>query len=336
MPQTDRTGGGDLILSSRYTRVTSSQDIVPVPTDCQRIATNQRGSLQFLTINEIPAVKDNDVWEGADSGATGIHQKYAYEPETEIPTPLVEGSDSVQSPTGSGQFGASYGTLLGDLILGFTMAFPDDINVVMRWDTFGNNIVGAVEEEVIDAGQDKAQMLSIVTPGPATGAPSTGIIYLPDAVSQGFIGQSIHIRNGLLGLTASSEEAGSSPSLSITPLEPSSIVIGCASYQGTLDDPPLIPNFTNTTGWTVLQNETMSTISFNGLVSVQATYWRQVPNKQLVTLNPTVNNHDGVNTTSMFLAAIQGTGDLNSVWQQFILMKDGVGDFDPSEGLALQ
>ncbi len=333
MPQTDRTGGGDLILSSRYTRVTSSQDIVPVPTACQRIATNQSGSLSFLTMNEIPAVKDVDVWEGADSASTGIHQKYVYEAKTEIPMPTIEGSDSLGFMNDLLVFGAFYGTLTNDLLMGFLTALDDTTNPLFFWDISGNALLGVLAEEIIDAGQDISRMVSIVTPGPATGGFQDTVAYNPSLGATLHIGQSIHIRGGLLGVTASSEGAGSSPSLSITPSEPSSIVVACLSYQGTLPGTTL-PAFSDMTGWTVLQTQTVPDGA--GLFALQAIYWRQVPNIQLVTLNPTVNEHDGVNTTSMFLAAISGTGSIESIWSQFLLLKDVVGTFTPGEVLALQ
>ncbi len=333
MPQTDRTGGGDLILSSRYTRVTSSQDIVPVPTECSRVATNQRGSLQFLTINEPVAVKDVDVWEGADSTETGIHQKFMYEAESEIPMPTIEGSDSLSRADDSALHGAFYGTVLTDILMGFMTALDDTTNPEFFWDIIGNALAGTIEEEVIDAGQDKARMFHIVTPGPAVGGLFDDVFYVPGGGTTLYIGQSIHVRGGLLGLTASSEESGSSPSLSITPDRANSIVLACISYQGTLPGITL-PSFTDMTGWTVLQTELQPDGA--GLFALQAIYFRQVPNIQLITLNPTINEHDGSNTTSLFLAAISGTGGLASIWQQYILMKDVTGSFTPGEVLALQ
>jgi len=59
---------------------------LPDPLQCERLATNQIGIPPDLggPITELPAIQGVTVWTGADSGATGIHQQYLYQP-TAIP-----------------------------------------------------------------------------------------------------------------------------------------------------------------------------------------------------------------------------------------------------------
>ena len=58
--------------------------------ECQRIATNVRAALLFLTMNEPPAVPNVSVWDGFVSAGTGTHQRYMYELETSVAPATVE------------------------------------------------------------------------------------------------------------------------------------------------------------------------------------------------------------------------------------------------------
>lgn len=53
---------------------------VPVPVVCQRIATNQIGDRQIISLNEpILDVPGSTVWSGDDSGNSGLHQRFVYQ-----------------------------------------------------------------------------------------------------------------------------------------------------------------------------------------------------------------------------------------------------------------
>lgn len=53
---------------------------VPSPPVCERIATNQIGDRQIISLNE-PILDEpgSATWSGADSGNTGLHQRFVYE-----------------------------------------------------------------------------------------------------------------------------------------------------------------------------------------------------------------------------------------------------------------
>lgn len=54
--------------------------LVPSPVVCQRIATNQIGDRQIISLNEpILDVPGSSVWSGDDSGNSGTHQKFLYQ-----------------------------------------------------------------------------------------------------------------------------------------------------------------------------------------------------------------------------------------------------------------
>ena len=318
---------------SRYIRVVTPPPPPPVLTICERIATNQRGSLRFLQINEIAAVKDVDIWEGADSLATGIHQKYMYEADAALPFPTVPATDEGATTGSSAPGGTNFPGAVADLIL----AFVSSVGTVAPsyiWDFPVQSLVGTLEAEVIDAGQDVTRMRAVTVPQPASTGNNTWSF---GALNTLGLGTAIQLRYGVLDVVASSEVAGAAPSDTVLPTEDQSRVVACFVYQGTTAAPTLVMEASE--GWTT--HRTISLSNAGGtLHGIMVLASKQVATAATVTATAAVGNHDGSNTTSIILASISPTGSIDSVWQQWILMKDlgggSSGVFDDGEVLDLQ
>ncbi len=323
-----------MTLKNRYIRVTNPPPPPPVKTICERIATNQRGSLVFVTMNEIPAVKDVDVWEGADSLATGIHQEYMYEAKAELTFPLVlgsdEGGDIRANATGTQNFVAAS----TDLLLAFVSSVGSNVMSYI-WDLQGNFIFGDAQIDVIEVGSDFMRLFTIDVPSPPSGGGSNFFQF-------GFnnslgMATALWIRNGLRDVYASGLVSGSSPTLSITPTQDQSIVVACLVYQGTT-----VPNLTmlNSEGWSTVRTVDLQNTA-GDLFGTMVLATKQVGPAVSISATGDFNGtHDGSSLTSIILASISPSGGPAAIWQQYILMKDigggNNGVFIAGEVLSLQ
>ncbi len=311
-----------------YLRVTRPPPPPPVPTICDRIATNNRGSLRFLTMSEIAATKDVSVWEGADSLVQGIHQQYMYEAEEALAFPeVLEDQQAVinTSQPVSPDIGFGFAQL-NDLILAFMSATG---SIVPRYFLDVNSGLEGIERvRVSDTNQDDFVLQTLDVPSPH----GQSEFYAPGVGNTLFIGTGMLIRDGARDVYASSQISGSSIVETITPSEDQSIVVACLSYQGTTASPAISALDES---WTVLRTVNQSNAA-GTLHGLQVMAVKQVQTAALTTFSCTLDNHDGSNTTSVILAAIKPTGGLDSIWQQWILMKDATGDFTPGEVLSIQ
>lgn len=313
----------------RYHRFTRVPPPPPVPTVCDRLATNNRGSLRFLTMSEIPATKDVSVWEGAASGETGIHQQYMYEADEALAFPevildhqaVINTSQPVSPDVG---FGSS---VLNDLILAFMSATGSIVPQYLL--DLPSVLLGIERVRVSDTNQDDFVLATLDVPSPH----GTQETYAPGNGNTLFIATGMLIRNGARDVYASSQISGSSIVETITPSEDQSIVVACLSYQGTDETDPAISALDGS--WDVLRTVNQSNAA-GTLHGLQVLAVKQVQTAALTTFSCTLENHDGDNTTSVIMAAIKPTGGLDSIWQQWILMKDATGDFTPGEVLSIQ
>ena len=311
-----------------YLRVTRPPPPPPDPTICDRIATNNRGSLRFLTMSEIAATKDVSVWEGADSLVQGIHQQYMYEAEETLAFPeVLEDHQAVinTSQPISPDIGFGFAQL-NDLILAFMSATG---SIIPRYFLDVNSGLEGIERvRVSDTNQDDFVLQTLDVPSPH----GQSEFYAPGVGNTLFIGTGMLIRDGTRDVYASSQISGSSIVETITPSEDQSIVVACLSYQGTTASPAISALDKS---WTVLRTVNQSNAA-GTLHGLQVMAVKQVQTAALTTFSCTLDNHDGSNTTSVILAAIKPTGGLDSIWQQWILMKDATGDFTPGEVLSIQ
>ena len=313
------------MIHSRYTRVTRT----PIPPDvtvCERIATNQRGSLRYLIMNELAATPDVSVWTGAASGVTGTHQAYRYEAEAEgdLPFPVV-----IQYADGSGVDGlavglsASLNVVAGDMILAFmnTVGGTDPY----FWWGLAAGITSTQRTSVTDTGITEFETIDI---------PSTPVgvdFFIPSTGNSLFVGQALHIRGGVYSNSQSAAVAGAAPTANFTPTFDGSQVFCCFTAHGTAGFPVITPEATES--WTI--HGTIQRVNAGGtLYATQVLCGKQVQSAGVVAGTAAVTGHDG-NTTITF-AAIRGDGiELDNIWQQWILMKDVDGTYTPGEVLSI-
>lgn len=278
-------------------------------------------------MSEIPATKDVSVWEGASSSVQGIHQQYMYEADATLPLPTIV---ETQQATG-----LTFQLVSPDV--GFGFAQRDDL--ILAFMSATGSIVpvywldipvlqGTERVRVNDTNQDDFLLQTIDIPSPHGQAE----FYQPGVGTTLFIGTGVLIRNGARDVYASSQISGSSIVETITPSEDNSIVVACLSYQGTDGTDPAISGLD--VGWEVLRTVNLSNAA-GTLHGLQVLAVREVQAAALTTFDCTLENHDGVNTTSVILAAIKPTGGLDSIWQQWILMKDTTGSFTAGEVLSI-
>lgn len=311
-----------------YLRVTRPPPPPPDPTICDRLATNNRGSLRFLTMSEIPAVKDVSVWEGAASMETGIHQQYMYEADETLAFPeIIQDHQATILTTQPVSPDVGFESAqLDDLILAFMSATG---SIVPKYFLDLPVLEGTERVRVSDTNQDDFVLQTIDVPSPH----GTAEFYVPGSGNTLFIATGILIRNGARDVYASSQISGSSIVETITPSEDQSIVVACLSYQGTDATLPSISGLDGS--WNVLRTVNLSNAA-GTLHGLQVLAVKEVQTAALTTFSCTLEDHDGSNTTSVILAAIKPTGGLDSIWQQFILLKDTTGDFTPGEVLSIQ